>query len=283
MSLGNHVFPLLNDFAGNLGFHFKDLCDAELFTINTNKVFSAASVIKIPLCLTVLEQCEKGKYHLEDLRPISSCNKVGGTGVIQNLNDRYIPTIGELITLAISVSDNIATNELIDLVGGPEVVNDYCQNKGIYKTKLQRKMLDLEARKVGKDNWMTVGEVGKLLEEISNAIYGGDDKAREMVRPLFKGMVMQQCRNKIPAKIPAFDYYDLTAEYLPTTGQVLVANKTGDLWTTQNDVAICALPNGVKYIVAICTDELKIAQQGIETIGNLSKAVYDYMCMKYSL
>lgn len=283
MKLSEFVFPKLTSFTGNIGFYFKDLQDKEILEINGERVFSAASVIKIPLCLEVLEQCTQGRLDLSSDCPITKSNRVGGTGVIQNLNERYIPTLAELITLAISVSDNIATNELIDIVGGPQAVNNYCEKQGMKATRLQRKMLDLEARKAGKDNWMNVKEMGGLLENICNIVYGSDLQQKAKILPLFKGMVMQQCRNKIPAKVPAMDYYDVTDTYLPSAQEVLVANKTGDLWSTQNDVAICTLPNSAKYILAICTDELEVAQNGIELIGDLSKAVYTYMLEKYAL
>ena len=125
MKIGNRIFPELASFQGNIGLYFKDLTDNECLEINGGRVFSAASVIKIPLVLTLLEFVEQGKYGLDTSVKINESNRVGGTGVIQNLNKDYVPTVGELITLAISVSDNIATNQLIDLVGGPEKVNEF--------------------------------------------------------------------------------------------------------------------------------------------------------------
>ena len=283
MSIGNKIFTELASFHGNIGFYFKDLTDGELLEINGDRVFSAASVIKIPLALTLLELVEQGKYSLATEITIDDKNRVGGTGVIQNLNHKYVPTVGELITLAISVSDNVATNQMIDLVGGPEKVNAFCLRNGMIKTQLQRKMLDMEARKAGKDNWMTATEIGKFLEVIANTIFGQDEKAKQRMMPLFKGMLMQQCRNKIPARIPAADFYSLKEDCLPPAGEVVIANKTGDLWTTQNDVAICIMPQGQKYILSICTDGLKVAGDGIVAIGDIAKGVYEYMKGKYML
>lgn len=281
MELNKFIFRTLSDFNGNIGFYFKDLQDGKIIDINANKVFAAASVIKIPLALKMSALVADGKYSLQDKIVIKKQNKVGGTGIIQNLNNEYVPTVGELITLAISLSDNIATNELVDLVGGVDAVNEYCRSKGLVKTSMQRKMMDFEARKAGKDNYITAAEIGLLLEDICKISYADTNVEKAIIMPVFKGMVMQQCRNKIPAKIPAADYYDLGHNYLPPEGEVMVANKTGDLWSTQNDAAICVLPNGEKYILSICTDELQSGYEGIEVIADLSRNVYEYMKLKY--
>lgn len=280
MKLGHCVYPLLTDFNGNIGFYFKDLADGEVLEINSNEVFSAASVIKIPLALLMAELVESGKYSYKQKVVIKNINRVGGTGVIQSLNKDYIPTVQELVELAISVSDNIATNELIDLVGGPEMVNQYCLEHGLLRTKLQRKMLDFEAKKLCKDNWITAGEISTLLEMICTNFFSNNKELRAKVKPIFQAMIRQQCRNKIPALIPAADYYGIGDELLPPAGEVLVANKTGDLWQTQNDVAICILPDGRKYILTICTGELTHGVEGIEIIAKLSKSVYRYMLQK---
>ncbi len=280
MNIGNAVFPVLASFKGNVGFYFKDLTDGETLEINGKRVFSAASVIKIPLILTLMEDIQSGAMALTKKIKIDDSNRVGGTGIIQNLNHEYVPTVAELITLAICVSDNIATNQIIDLVGGPDKVNAFCIKNGLPNTKLQRKMLDAEARKAGKDNWTAAAEIGVLLESIANTIFGTQKEAREMLMPLFKGMIIQQCRNKIPSRIPAADYYMLKEDFLPCAGEVTVANKTGDLGATQNDVAICILPDSRLYVLSVFTDGNKFAGDGINLIAQVSQSVYEYMKAK---
>lgn len=282
MKVGQSVFDRLSSFEGNIGLYFKDLTDNEVLEINSNRVFSAASIIKIPLTLKISEMILEGKYQMSDKIIIKEYNRVGGTGVIQNLNKDYIPTVAELILLTLSVSDNVATNELVELAGGFEKINEYCCSLGLTSIVMQRKMMDFKAREKGLDNWVTAMDIGLLLEKICDSVYSNSiDK--EAVMPVFKGMVMQQCRNKIPAKIPCSDFYDVMGQYLPPEGEILVANKTGDLWTTQHDAAICVLPDGKKYILIIFTDGLKYAVEGVELISDLSKLVYKYITAKYDL
>lgn len=282
MNAGQSVFGRLSSFEGNIGFYFKDLTDNETLEINGGRLFSAASIIKIPLTLKVASMVLEGKCRMTDKIAVKDNNRVGGTGVIQSLNKEYVPTVAELILLALSVSDNIATNELVDLAGGFGEINAYFRKLGLKQTKMQRKMMDIEARQMGFDNWTAAAETGMLLEKICNAVYN-DEPEKEAVLPVFKGMVMQQCRSKIPAKVPAADFYDVIETFMPTGSELLIANKTGDLWTTQHDAGICILPDGKKYILVIFTDGLKYAAEGVELIADLSQLVYKYVAAKYNL
>lgn len=282
MNVGQNVFGRLSAFEGNVGFYFKDLTDEETLEINGGRIFSAASIIKIPLTLKVASMVLDGTYRMTDKIAIKDSNRTGGTGVIQSLNKEYVPTVVELILLALSVSDNIATNELVDLAGGFDEINAYCKKLGLTQTTMQRKMMDMEARKQGLDNWASAAEIGMLLEKICNAVYS-DAPEKNAVLPVFKGMVMQQCRSKIPAKVPAADFYDVMETFMPAGREMLIANKTGDLWTTQHDAGICILPDGQKYILVIFTDGLKYAAEGVELIADLSQLVYRYMAAKYNL
>lgn len=282
MKVGQSVFARLSSFEGNIGLYFKDLTDDETLEINGNRVFSAASIIKIPLTLKISEMISEGKYKMSDKIVIKENNRVGGTGVIQNLNKDYIPTVAELILLTLSVSDNVATNELVELAGGFEKINEYCAGLGLTSTVMQRKMMDSEAREKGLDNWVSARDIGQLLEKICDSVYN-DRPDKEAVMPVFKAMVMQQCRSKIPAKIPSADFYGIMEQYLPPEGEILVANKTGDLCTTQHDAAVCVLPDGKKYILVIFTDGLKYAVEGVELIADLSQLIYNYITAKYNL
>lgn len=280
MNLSEKIHACLSRFSGGIGLYYLDLADKEFLEINSKKIFSAASVIKIPLAMLASELVFEGKYCFDQKIAIKDANRVGGTGVIQILNHDYVPTIRELIELALSVSDNIATNELIDLVGGTDAVTKFCEDHGLGAIKLQRKMMDMEAKNQGRDNWITAHDIGILLEEICENYFGADESLRCKVTPILTAMVRQQCRNKIPAKIPASDYYGLDSNFTPPPGEVVVANKTGDLWTTQNDVGICIMPDGRKYILVILTNELKHGVDGIELISEISKTVYRHMLSK---
>ena len=89
---------------------------------------------------------------------IANSMKTGGDGVLKELNAGHHFTLKELATLMIIVSDNQATNILIDFLG-MENINLLGKELGLKESFLGRKMMDTEARKNGYD------KISELLEE----------------------------------------------------------------------------------------------------------------------
>ncbi len=278
MSINKKIFSIIRCLEGEIGLYFEDLQTGEKLTINSDNIFPAASTIKIPLVLFLFQIVEDGMLDLNDVVSISKDNRVMGTGIIKDLNENYKPTILDLATLCITVSDNIAANQIIDLVGGTSKVNEFCKKIGLSNTRLQRKMLDIEAIKAGKDNYTTAGDMGSLLRQL------GKNKivSKQVSERVIEIMKTQQFRQKLPALIPAVTSYDPNVhnkEVVP--GTVVVANKTGDLRGVQNDVGIFIMPGNNIYILAILICSLAEDSQGIEAIAKISKVVYEEMKKKY--
>lgn len=279
MLLEEKIKSLINEVQGEFGVYFEDIADETKIMLNENVTFSAASTIKIPLVALGLKQSEEGKFDLNDEIEIKPQNRVGGTGVLKTLNKNYKPTILDLMNLAITVSDNAATNELIDLVGGFDNINSFNKSLNLNETKFQRKMLDLNALQEGKDNFTSAKDLGTILSLIAKDAC----VSKESSELLIKMMKMQQFRQKLPNLIPAVTSYDAKATAdLPDDGKVLVANKTGDLWKVQHDVGIFILPKGERYVISVFSQKLAEDHEGIETISKISKAVYEYMIEKYN-
>lgn len=267
-----NIFTILSELNGTVGLYFEDLSTGKKICINSEASFSAASTIKIPLVALLLTQAEQGLIKLSDQVEMDEINRVGGAGIIKELDHNYKPTVLDLAKLAIILSDNAATNQLIDLVGGVNQVNKFCNDIGILDTKLQRKMMDFKALELGKDNFITPNDMGKLLNLLAN----GEMYSKEVSNTLVDIMKAQQLNQKLPYLIPALEpddpaiYRDQVEE-----GSVIVAHKTGELWKAQHDVGIFILPNNRRYILAIYTSDLSSDNDGIKVIAKLSKAVYD--------
>lgn len=278
MLLEEKIKSLINEVQGEFGVYFEDITDGTKIMLNENITFSAASTIKIPLVALGLKLYEEGKFGLNDEIEMKTQNRVGGTGVLKTLNKNYKPTILDLMTLAITVSDNAATNELVDLVGGFDNINAFNKSLNLNETKFQRKMLDLKALQEGKDNFTSAKDLGTILSLIAK----DECVSKESSELLIKMMKMQQFRQKLPNLIPAVTSYDAKATAdLPDDGKVLVANKTGDLWKVQHDVGIFILPKGERYVISVFSQKLAEDHEGIETISKISKTVYECMIEKY--
>lgn len=131
--------------SGALGVSALDLTSGERFAINENLVFPQASAIKVPVLMEVYKQAHEGKFSLTDLRRLDKEHKAGGSGVLQELGDGTSQlSIRDLGVLMILVSDNTATNMLIDLVG-KENINRTMASLGLQHTRVQRRMIDAAA------------------------------------------------------------------------------------------------------------------------------------------
>ncbi len=267
----NTIYQLLAQLDGSVGLYIHDLDSGEIFQIDSDRVFPSASVIKIPILALLLKDVQEGRVDWNAKRPISPCNRVGGTGILCELEPDYVPTVETLAKLMIVLSDNIATNEIIDMLG-MDRVNGFCREMGCSDTVLMRKMLDFEAIRQGKNNYMCAGEAGRLLTRAAKG---------ELVNPqisqiMISIMERQQCRGKLPALIPAVPSYASEEDKRNLKpGAVLAANKTGELVGIQHDVGIFTLPDGRRYVIAVFTGDLKDDAQGVLTIQKLSRAVYD--------
>ena len=99
--------------------------------------------------------------------PAGDANIVGGSGTLRNRRFPLRITLRELAELMVQVSDNTATNVLIDQVGGFAAVNAYLRRAGFAQLHLGRKMLQ-PAAPPKRENYITAGQVTALLAAIWN-------------------------------------------------------------------------------------------------------------------
>ena len=104
-----------------------------------DRPYTAASVIKLPVLAALYRKYDGCLTSLDEPRPIAPENDVGGSGVL-HLFDGVEPTLRDLSRAMIAISDNAATNELIDHVG-VDAVNDTAAELGMSHTHLGRKMM----------------------------------------------------------------------------------------------------------------------------------------------
>ena len=136
------------------------------FSLNEDEVFPTASVIKVPVLLEFYRQTEEGTLNPGEVRHLTEEDKAGGSGVLQFMGaDTTSMTLEDYVRLMINLSDNTATNVIIDLVG-MDNVNRLLVSLGLEATRLVRKM---QAKGVDPDrveNLSTPRELTTLLEMI---------------------------------------------------------------------------------------------------------------------
>jgi beta-lactamase class A len=131
-------------------------------------VYPAASLIKLPILLTVLEAAECGGLSLAT-EVVVGGEGTGGAGVVEHLRPGTRLTLADLLFCMIAVSDNAATNHVLDLVG-LEAVNAWSEGMGLAGTVLRRRMMDGEARRAGRENLTTPADIHRLLRELQTPV-----------------------------------------------------------------------------------------------------------------
>jgi beta-lactamase class A len=234
---------------GVMGVGIEDLTTGEQFLLHENEVFAQASSIKIAVLADLYVQAQQGKLKLTDLYTVQSTDLVPDSDIMNGLTPGITRvTLRDLATMMVAVSDNSATNVLIDRVG-MENVNSMLDSLGLAHTRLRRKMMDLEAAKQGRENISTPREMLVLL----GAIYSGKLLNKEMTADFFK-MLSTNKNSWIPRDLPA---------------DVKVADKPGALEAVRNDSGIVFV-EGRPYVICVMTAFLRNERDGEEAISKIS-------------
>ena len=163
------VTTLIEDSDAVIGLHARRPSRSdECFSVNADEVFPTASVIKIPVLMEFYQQAEHGSLDPYAVRRLVDAEKVGGSGVLQFLMaDSTSLALEDYVRLMINLSDNTATNVMIDLVGMSNV-NTLLDSLGLKKTRLLRKMQDKDVDPDLVENLSTPKELSVLLERLMN-------------------------------------------------------------------------------------------------------------------
>jgi len=179
---------MVERFEGVMGVAIVDLTDGRTIFKNEDRVFPTASSIKIAILLELYRQEQEarggaqGKAKLDDVYTFDPKDLVEDSQIMAGLTAGVTRvTNRDLAQFMIAVSDNAATNVLIDRVG-KDNVNATLRGLGLTKTMLRRKMMDIAAAKRGDENVSTPQEMARLLE----TIYKGKALSTELTAGFIK-------------------------------------------------------------------------------------------------
>lgn len=249
--LAETLSAIARDLDGVMGYAVVDLETGRRIAARADTPFPTASSIKIAILYELARQADEGRIALDEPRAVPPAARVGGSGVLQHLTVGAL-TPRDLATLMIVLSDNTATNVLIDSVGR-EAVNARMQALGLPNIRLRRKMMDAAAQRRGEQNTATPGELADLLARIHSGD-GLSSRARAFVvdtlalpksSPLIRGL---------PPGIRA-------------------ASKPGSLPGVRADVGLVLLERR-PYVLAVMCTYLRDDEEGERAIEAVSRAVY---------
>ena len=262
--LWDHLRQALTDVEqrldGVMGVAVLDLNSGQKLLIRPDEIFPQASSIKIAVLAELYHQAQQsahgvsGKATLTDRYVIRAADIVPDSSILGGLTPEVSSlTNRDLATIMVAVSDNSATNVLIDRVGMDNVVR-LTESLGLAHTQLRRKMMDLQAAAQGRENISTPREMMELLEQL----YRGKVIGPPLLDDFFNVLATNK-NSWIPRDLPA---------------DLKIANKPGELEGVRNDSGIVFLKNR-PYVICIMTTYLSNERAGEEAITRISRLAFD--------
>ncbi len=230
-----------------------DMDNGKYVDIKGETPFPAASIIKIPVMISMFKAIEKGKFNKNDLITFEEPYRSPGSGSLQYKDAGINLSIDNLARLMITESDNSSTNIIMSLIGSMTSVNDDIKSWGLKNTHINTWLPDM-----GGTNYTTAKDLATMLYNLDNEAF----LSLESRADIFDYMGHVKNNRLLAAGIPS---------------NASIAHKTGDIGTMLGDAGIIYAPNGRKYIAVIMVKRPYNDYSAKEFIVNASQIIYNYM------
>jgi beta-lactamase class A len=269
-SLKTNIDSIFSSLEGDFAIAFKIIDDeTKCIYLNERILFHAASTMKTPVMIEVFKQAAENKFNLDDSVEIINEFKsiVDGSLYSLDVTDdsgeelyNFIGekrTIRELVFDMITVSSNLATNIMIELVGAKNITKTL-RNIGANDIKVLRGVEDGKAFQQGLNNVVTAYDLMLIYETLVKNKFSSESSTNQMLNILLQ----QKHNSRMPARLPP---------------NVKVAHKTGAISGVGHDSGIVFLPDGRKYILVLLSKNVKDEKVVIEAQAEVSKIIYEYV------
>lgn len=238
ITLEERIQAELASYNGTLGIYVNDF-QGNKVEINIDEKYETASCVKTFILGTLFDEVEKGRKSLQDILVYTKENEIEGSGVLVSLDYGVELSVKNVATLMIIVSDNVATNMMIDYLG-IDTINAFMQAQGFSETKLHNKINFTQYNQLGTS---TPRDYGRIFEMICNEELVSVSASRQMLE-IFK----KQHYNSTLTK--SFPQYFLDSEDTGEDELIYVASKSGSMNACRNDGGIVSTPYG-KYVIVL--------------------------------
>ena len=227
--------------------------EGELFSRNGGRRFRAASTIKVPIMIEAYRQIERRALSLDDQYSLRDEDRIPGSGVLGHLHAGLDLTLDDILYLMIAVSDNTATNLVIDRVG-LDAVNATMQSLGMTNSILGRRILGHLPKEGDPENWATPSDFALAIQ----AIVAGDAAEPESCARMLETLQQQGEIRRI-------------SRFLPDGAGITWGTKPGDLPRVVNDIGFVTTDRGTLSIAVFC-ENLPNLDDAERTIGEIARA-----------
>jgi len=216
-----NVLDLFEGLEGKISFYYKNLATGEELCLNPDEELVPASVMKLFILTEAFHRFEEGSLRRDELVTIPREKCYPSCGAINYLHDDFSLTVHDLCVLMIILSDNTATNCLIDMLG-IDRINKRINSLGLKSSCIRRKLFDSERAALGIENSASARDCGRWLE----MAYRGEIVSKSASAEMLQILKNQRLNGKIPFYIHALE------------NACPIAHKTGEDKGITHDVGI---------------------------------------------
>ena len=228
-----------------------DYSTGKYASVNSDEIFPAASIIKIPVLLEFFRSVEAGQVSIDDKMVLTNYYRAEGSGDIQFQREGNKYSMDFLARKMIQISDNSSTNMLMSSIGGMNSVNRAIKSWGLKRTEINNWLPDM-----GGTNVTTAEDLARMLYNIENTSFLSPSSKEK----IFEYMGGVKNNRLIHSGLsPKASFY----------------HKTGDIGYMLGDAGIVVTPDNHKYIVAIMARRPYNSPAGKEFIVRASGIIYN--------
>jgi beta-lactamase class A len=250
-----------------VGIYFRDLTSGDSILLDVDSRVHAASTMKVPVLIQLFRDVEAGNFALDDSILVTNTFEsiVDGSPYELSVPDDSEGTlyarlgekesIRQLAELMITVSSNLATNILIELVDAKRV-QATMRELGADSIAVLRGVEDIKAYRAGLSNTTSARDLGIIFEAIYEQRAAGPESCREMIEILSR----QEFNEGIPARLPA---------------GTRVAHKTGSITEIRHDGGIVFTADGRAFVLVVLTKGIEERSVADALIADVARMVYD--------
>jgi beta-lactamase class A len=260
--LADRLRGLTTSFQGTVSLHARNLDSGREVGLHSDRRVRTASTIKLPIACGLAAEVAAGRARWDERLLIRAEDKVSGSGVLGEFGDGETIALRDARNLMLVVSDNTATNLILDRIGGDRV-NELMDSLGLEATRSMRKIRGDGTRLKPAEGWSREGE------RPENKRFGiGSSTPREMVRLLEllaqDKVVDAASSRELLAVLERQQYKDGIGR---RSGELRVASKSGSLDALRSDVGIVYTPRG-RIAIAITVDDMPQIDYSPDNTGN---------------
>lgn len=263
-TLDEKVRAAVDGFKGTVSLYARNLDSGRSYGLREDDPVRTASTIKLPVLAAVYQAIESGQAQWTETLLLREEDKVSGSGVVKEFSAGLRLPLRDLAALMIVVSDNTATNLILDRFTG-DFVNAYLARNGFVQTRSMRKILG-DGRNLKP---VATGHSAEGRKEVNRRWGIGRSTPREMVTLLEKlergEIVSKQASRDILSILKRQQYKDGIGRHYE--GKLPVASKSGSLDALRSDVGI-VYSSGGRIAIAITVDNMPQVDYSAENPGN---------------